>query len=744
MHRGGRGRGHAARVGLGFAAPGPPITAFNADGWTAHYPSPPAGPALLQAFSIARQGYDGAGAAVTRTDAAVITYRKRRAWQSGDGASQPPLTADVAALSTWICSDDAAPGVTNASTLVSPPPVANWTMAHRATVLNALTLSLVAFHWAARAGKQVACVKFLVTDGVTTLNQVIGATTGTSEPLTGLTVEEYVHTFDISSLSDGLITANAEIYPWVGAEAQGAVAKSADVTLQRGFSPRYFRKDAVRAVGGSLGPPTARVTTTGDDASGTWGTAASPGLPFATPQAALNNAATAGRSISAAGYATSDLDGAQVLLGPGAFGLVSATTTRPQKISAVTFRRDPATTTTKADATLTFASYRARLGVTGMTVPTNNGAVAFEDITLQRSASGAFGGESTSLLEVFVTNCTFDNNSMAAAWATSSQPSGAYYRGVEFLNLTRGGPMQAQTALAEACEHRLFRGCTGDLLGETVSTSNIEGWLVVGSTWQQAAVHWNARSPNGSIVAFNKFLRCQSTTWAPSMTGLTLLEQVVLAGNLIEPTHALNTSPGLRVSSDGATFDTNHVLIVNNTALGAEGLGRANLFYCDKGTTGEVRFHTFFCVKGNVMPGMYVKGDEFVANNNNGSPDPASAPDFIGHLPFVYGVNCAGNAQQWQTTDNSMGASQGFIYQGAGTVRPAPGVFTILDLQFASYQASTFTPPSTFGTGAGGGDYHFGGTSPAAGIQPEAVLGLALDGGARGTTNDDAGCYRAS
>src|SRR5690606_27969401 len=111
--------------------------------------------------------------------------------------------------------------------------------------------------------------------------------------------------------------------------------------------------------------------------------------PFATLNQALAVATASGRSISAAGYATNDLDGAIIYMSAGAHtGLGSGpTTSRPQRCAAVIVTRDPVTTDSAADVEITQnGNWRPRMGAASpnMDVPTYTGAIILREVTWKR------------------------------------------------------------------------------------------------------------------------------------------------------------------------------------------------------------------------------------------------------------------------------------------------------------------------------------------------------------------------
>lgn len=146
----------------GEAAAVVPISAVTADGWQAAMISP--ADLALSPVMVSRQGFDATGAATTHSETLYTTKRVRQAYPN-----QAVLTTDTVALGDYVYSTDTIAGVTNSSSETSPKPIANWTMADRKVVGNSLTLSLVAFHRNARAGKPVAAVVFRATDGTATV-----------------------------------------------------------------------------------------------------------------------------------------------------------------------------------------------------------------------------------------------------------------------------------------------------------------------------------------------------------------------------------------------------------------------------------------------------------------------------------------------------------------------------------------------------------------------------------------------
>src|ERR1043165_2064224 len=151
---------------LAAAAAALPITAFNADGYSATYPSPPAGPALSTPLTgMMGKGYvSGVLTDINLGSVYKLTYRRRTLYGTSQ-ASDGSLTADIVTAASWICSNFTASGVTNNSTLVSPKPIGCWGMFDRDVVGNSITARWKLYHWAAKNQKQVESTELRATDG---------------------------------------------------------------------------------------------------------------------------------------------------------------------------------------------------------------------------------------------------------------------------------------------------------------------------------------------------------------------------------------------------------------------------------------------------------------------------------------------------------------------------------------------------------------------------------------------------
>jgi hypothetical protein len=287
------------------------------DGWSASYPSPPASFAPDEApetISLSRAGFDAAGQAVTRSEQLVLTARVRQPYPN-----QGQLTADRVALSDYVYATDTIAGVANQSAETSPKPIVNHVTPDRFVAGNQIggavqPIEIVAAHRDARGGRQVACARCTISDGVSTISAVVATTTvsgraGDCNPV----VVHALPLTDVSALADGLCWYDWEVFPHVGGAA--SVNRSAENgTARREFTRRYFLKNAAL----NAAPPLAYVALTGNDAAGivsaNAGTAAA--APFATVLGAIN-------ALHTALAGTTGLDGAEIRIGAGTFVLGS-------------------------------------------------------------------------------------------------------------------------------------------------------------------------------------------------------------------------------------------------------------------------------------------------------------------------------------------------------------------------------------------------------------------------------------
>lgn len=677
-----------------------PFNNIHANGWQVDYPAsnPPISFQPMTSFQVQRAGYDTTGSPTTYTQSMVITQRVRLPYSSTNQTLPLLLTPLTCALSDVLVTSDVVPGATNTSTMVMPKPIVNWSMHARKLVGNTLTLEVTGNHWAARNGLPFAAVIFSVTDGVNTVTATARAMTVSGHSGDKAAVQVYQATIDITSLNTGLITANAQVFPWIGGSA--SVANSAtDSTVPREFSPRYFYKNVALLTT----PPLAYVSSTGSDTTGVVSTTAATAsaTPFLTVQGAINGLIAA--TAVTGGY----VDGCRIRVKAGTVSMgASATVARAQKCAALVVEADPATATAATAIVTQSASWRARLGVGTLIGGLTEGAIAFSNITVQRTANVAmWNGESANALNVMLSNNAILD--LGSFTGTTLANSHLWLDGVTAVNAATGA------LNAGAYEIRMVRG-----LSISAGYGGIEGWLVLGcKLTSPGQMTFGTRTESGRIIQFNYVTDPQSTADWVYVGAAANASQVSVSCNLIEVLHTTTSTCSMRASGDSATGNLTHVLFDNNTvATGHYQAGRFN--FCYDELQGTVRTHIFTRVKNSVIGAYYIKGDYFVGANGNGSPNITDAPNHIGNWAPEYGVNYLNLYTLFSNTGaNLEGMQQGPIFKGFGSslaqTMATPQFSLAAGVTWTNWQANN-TNPSTGAiiAGAGGGDYTVPSGSP--------------------------------
>ncbi|MDO9640855.1 MAG: hypothetical protein Q7J44_20175 [Pseudotabrizicola sp.] len=278
-----------------------PFQTVNADGWTVAASDPAA--AVAQAVTVQRQGFDAAGSAVTVTNGLTCTKRLRLPFPD-----QASLTAGGAVLSDYVYAGDMIAGVTNASERPYPAPIAHWLRPDREIIADSTyTARLVVAHAHARNGRPVAAVKFIITDGATTVEQTVSVLTPITYSASGFTVPHFAAGLDLSGFANGAtLTVDAVIYPWVGA----AFTISTDADAYP--SPNLTTLRALCNRTGAFGTAYAYVDAAGAGATPTVST--NPATAAANPYATLDAAATALRAFNNANFGRNFTDGGVIRL----------------------------------------------------------------------------------------------------------------------------------------------------------------------------------------------------------------------------------------------------------------------------------------------------------------------------------------------------------------------------------------------------------------------------------------------
>jgi hypothetical protein len=219
-----------------------PITAIAADGFTLTRRSAGAGGTggasgarvLDLPYTILRVGHDTNGTLGTRSETGYMHHEKRLlatgaygafSWSTTEGvADHPILVGDVVA------------GVVNNSTRVAPKPNFAWWTPPTQLIFNGegFWLRALISSQSARAGQQVPCVEFIVSDHLgaqvpfkvsTPTWRACPVAMPAGEVIGCEVYERFVTWADISTLAASalvdtqFLTANAIVYPWTGGEA---------------------------------------------------------------------------------------------------------------------------------------------------------------------------------------------------------------------------------------------------------------------------------------------------------------------------------------------------------------------------------------------------------------------------------------------------------------------------------------------------------------------------------------------
>jgi hypothetical protein len=670
------------RIAPAAGATDPAITGVRAEGWSCDFTSPPTmDPANAPRFiDLSRQGYDTAGNVAAYTESLILTQRVRQAYPSNAS-----LDASRVSLSDYVYSTDTILGGSspaNNSAETSPKPVCRWALPDRRNVTNSLRLEVVAAHRNARNGEQIAAVKFIVTDGANTVTQTVSASsvlggTNDRQPVVG-----YAADINISALTEGQITANAEVYPWIGAAA--SVNKSADNTAgTRTFCPQVFRKGAGRAV------LYAYVDTTGNDTTGV--ASSTPAAASATP--CLTIAGAFAKLRAADGGSITDGHVVRLKAGTQAIGTPASVT--HSSISECIIENDP------------LAGSAPVLNLTG-NWNSRHACLRIRGVTIARTTTAQIGGN-------FVTfeNCTYQNSGTGNITPVLS--AGAF----RWLGCTFTGVLTNLLFPTTNAENRLIRGCTTDAAG------TVDPFCSLGNTFVNATLNVTVAAYESGFVGFNRF-NLQAGAAVTSGTAGDVSGYAVIQ-NLVEYTSASTTAPAFRFSGDGNLGNVTHLVCHQNTLTGFFLAGRGNLLYADTAATN--RTHKLCSFVGNIHSQINTKHDVF-----------ALAAANVNAWAYLYGVGCRGEFSQFiDASSGGIGSAFAQAYPGLnasiGTSSTARN-----DPLFTNYQGTV----SASVAGSGGGTYTLGASSPARNRVANPVLRFDLAGNARQAANDNSGAFNES
>lgn len=206
-------------------------------------------------LSVTDPGYDTSGNATTVARTITGVAQVRRQWPNGatmmistNGTDLTLLISldDMIYSGTTIVSatiggtfytgctaGNTGSTITNASVTAYTKPLFGWVNPQADyTTLTSYPVEAYAFHRHARAGQQVAAVKFSVTDGtLTTSPAIVSVPTLSTKQTVGNIAEVWAANLDLSTLANStagtVCSASAKVYPWIG-DASAVLDVTAD------------------------------------------------------------------------------------------------------------------------------------------------------------------------------------------------------------------------------------------------------------------------------------------------------------------------------------------------------------------------------------------------------------------------------------------------------------------------------------------------------------------------------------
>ena len=636
------GSGSGAGGGAGGGGTPAPLAAIAPEGWRATH-ADIAAFAAGGTFTVRRPGFDAAAAPVTVTEDVATTARVRLPWPD-----QNVLTADEVALSDVIRVGDAVEGMaSNGSAVPMPRPVAMWLHPDRARADGgAFTARLAVAHRYARSGRPVAAVRFVATDGTTSVEALVSQMDAATYPASGLTVPHFAAALDLSGFAPGTALAlDAVIYPWVG--------EAYDTRLHGAPQPSISFGGTRVAV-----PPVARFAyvdaAAGDDAAGaaSGDPAAAAAAPFATLKAA---------ALAAGGAGT-------VRLRPGSHALENFSAVPAADVPLLVEAADPAQgAVLQAPQGNLSGGLPDRLHLRNLTIRKGS---ATNYYVLDSGAS--LGSEHMLVAE----NCTFD----AAGHASM---------GTAFLGRTGRTWMIGCTAGADGlsavfstnCLMVNLIGCGANMGGTAVY--NMVGCRGADYEMGDSLLDGAAReAPIGQMLAFSQLGRNRASAGVVRFGRARGAEGLAVVGCVLEGRDG--SQPVLSINADGNLEPARNVIVQQCTVVGQ----RVNFLYQDVGSTRIDKEGSMRCC---VTLTRNTKTDVF---GRDGA--------LVGNWGTAYRAG-------WTSNAVLEGDDGGGSVPGPGVwVGETAEAGTVIGSRLAPIEPAWALDASATGTGAGGGDYRPG------------------------------------
>ncbi len=677
-------------VQSGAALPPSPVQSVAADGWQAVYPSPPAffTPVTTpETLSVIRQGFTASATPTTVNESLTLMSRVRQPYPS-----QATLTADKVALSDFVyAADTLPPGVTNNSALSYPKPVAAWLTPDMERAQGAsFTARLAVAHAYARAGRPVAAVTFIASDGSNTVQQTVSAMSSRAWA-SGLHAPYFEAAIPLATLNQGATcTLDVIIYPWVGTAFQASLNASAYPSIN--FTVLKFLNDRT----GGYGQAYAYVNaTTGNN--GTAVVSATPATAAASPYLTVSAAAAAVRTFNNTTYSRNNASGGTIRLVAGEHTHATFQSVVIGEIPLVIEAENPSlkTTTIYKDAGAnTLNSTPAKL--------------KFKDITLKKiGASVTFLDNSAALATMdrmlVLENVVIDLNSTAAYGAWIYKTGRCW-----LIDVTSTGALGVTfDDFAGVAKHVNAIGCSGTFAGNQIY--NAAACKFTGGL-RRVPSGANVELGAGQLLSHCHITQTVNGSRALSSSAAVIDSRGFAAISCVLEQTTGNTAPNLSFHADGDLQAVENVLFIGNTVVGA----RTNWLYQDTGTTtvakrGFMRF--------SVHAERNTKTDVFGTN-----------AALVGNWPASFNVGARGNVALRGGTDG----------QGPGVGHWLGEVAALTDASGTSATplAPAWVDDRSFdGAGGGNGDY-----TPAPGsalpLLPAGMAPFPVDQKGRSVAND--------
>jgi len=636
-----------------------PLTTIQSDGWRATYTSPPASfdpVGSPETLSVTRSGFDATGAAASPVDLVTVMARVRLPYPD-----QASLTAEDVSLSDFIYAGDVISGVTNNSTRAAPKPICMW-LDHdlQRTKTGSYTAKLAVAHAHARNGRPVAAVKFIATDGTTTVEQTVSTMTSTVYAASGLTVAHFEATLDFSTLTDNaMITIDAVICPWVGEAYQASVDGAAYPSIN--FTTMRVLNDV------SYGTAYAYV----DPVSGNNGTGVvsqTPATAEASPYATIAAAATAIQTYNNANFGRNNASGGIIRLVAGTHVHSTYSSVAVGDIPLEIEAANPAATTAtiykNPNDSHTIDSIPDRLKIKSVNLQRSQ----FNRIFLDSAA----GLKSDHVLVFEDCEISGDATSVYTAWVW--QP-GRFW----LINTTDTGGGEGVTKLnsstrAKSCNVIGCDGAFAETLTYNMAGSNCDKAALINTSFGVG----NQEPANGIFIGYSFLTNDSASQPVLNWSGYEIgPEGSALVQSILEKTSG-GSATLVSIHADANTQPAQNIVVQGVTAVGQ----RTNILYNDSGA--ELKLGH---IRNSIFDEWNSKSDVFASNGT-----------YNGNWSVIHHVSDANNAYL-------RGSSQDDSFGVGSWLGEVTSLNDLTGTDASPISADFADDASTNGSGLGGGDY---------------------------------------